>query len=928
MRCNRVGREPEWREHLARDRSRARRPCHDLARVLSIMLSGLLLFELTRPAMACGPGFVEPVFVFTDSPDLPFAEFTRGKIGIVQPTFGSKTLVIAYRYLNGGSFTTDEQKALVEALRGAAPEDDGRQAIKAWVAARKEFLKEGEKLPDIYSERKFTGYDFFPNCARNAFEVATETLKDRAAKYGVQDRNLRAWLTAQDTVFQNCSAGATLPRELGPESAVWLRKDRDYQIAAALFYSLNFDAAQARFERIAADSESPWQRTADYLVARTLVRRASLLGDEKERREAYEQAEVRLQMVLAGNSAFYDGALRLLGLVKYRAHPQERIRELGRILAAGSGNANLRQDLIDYVWLRDKFQGQIERAERRRKEALESAEKKSPYFLFSDQATKARYEAIQRGDLMPITLYPKRPDGQEDYARACTKDFNADVTEAEILLAFESEWGRKLTPDENKEVREKRALAIESREWLISPNRKIANAGSSPDEDCEKDCDGIAVDQLPDLLRGGDLSDWIFTMKSKEPDAYAHAFSKWRDTGASTWLLASLARADMSSPQVARLLRAAEKVAHDDPAFPSLAYHLVRLKTAAGRTSEARQLVDEILSWPPETLPVSARNQFAEQRTKLASNLAEYLKFAPRKPVAFYDEGSYGSISELVRISKSGWNPEYYSESREEYERDIDERFRDLLPWDDQSAFDDSTVDAFNWHFPLTVLADASRNHALPGYLRRHLVLAVWTRAILLDNEMVAQQIAPEVRMVAPEMAAVFNSYVRAQTSKERKHAALYVLLKFPKLSPFVPGGIPEFVTAEETLYDFEFAWWCEPAKTDYNQEGQEVPKIVPHPGFLSPVELETARKELTILSAAGDGKSYLGKQVIEWAKDSPNDPRVPEALFIAAKANESYKYGCNSWENDEETKEAVETLLREQYPQSPWTAKLHENDN
>jgi hypothetical protein len=64
---------------------------------------------------------------------------------------------------------------------------------------------------------------------------------------------------------------------------------------------------------------------------------------------------------------------------------------------------------------------------------------------------------------------------------------------------------------------------------------------------------------------------------------------------------------------------------------------------------------------------------------------------------------------------------------------------------------------------------------------------------------------------------------------------------------------------------------------------------------------------------------------VIDWAKSSPADPRVPEALFIAAQANKSYKYGCEGWEHDEKTKQRAETMLRRSYPQSPWTAKLSE---
>src|SRR6266480_1826581 len=207
-------------------------------RALAVMLAVLFLLNCAPWARACGPSSIEPVFVFHESPDLPFAEFTRGKIGIVQPGFGRKTLVIAYRYLNGGSFNADEQESLVDALRGKAPEDEGAEALQAWVSARKEFLRADEKLPEIYAERRGGNYDFFPNCTKNAFEVATATLKERVASYGTEDRNVRDWMVAQDAVFQNCSGGAKIPDEIGTQGPPWLRKDRDYQIAAAEFYSL------------------------------------------------------------------------------------------------------------------------------------------------------------------------------------------------------------------------------------------------------------------------------------------------------------------------------------------------------------------------------------------------------------------------------------------------------------------------------------------------------------------------------------------------------------------------------------------------------------------------------------------------------------------------------------------------------------------
>ena len=76
---------------------------------------------------------------------------------------------------------------------------------------------------------------------------------------------------------------------------------------------------------------------------------------------------------------------------------------------------------------------------------------------------------------------------------------------------------------------------------------------------------------------------------------------------------------------------------------------------------------------------------------------------------------------------------------------------------------------------------------------------------------------------------------------------------------------------------------------TEYKGD-EEVPRVVPKPSFLSAAQLETATRERRALVALGDAKGYLSKQVLDWARTSPNDKRIPEALFIAAQANDYYK--------------------------------------
>jgi len=907
-----------------------------LCRPLALVLTAAVLFASIRPAQGCGPSSITPIYVFTESPDLPFEEYTSGKIGILQPTFGRKTLFIAYRYLAGGAFTADEQQQLADALRAKSPEADETKAIEAWVAQRKEVASQKEKLPAIYTERQYGGYDFFPNCTGNAFEVATETLRDREARFGREDTGVLAWLAAQDLVFQNCAGDAQIPAELGAESPAWLRKDRDYQIAASFFYSLNFEEALLRFERIAADADSSWQETADYLVARTLVRQASLAANEETKREAYKKAEIHLQKLLSGRGKFYDASRKLLALVKYRIHPEERAIELAGVLMHERGNENLRQDLIDYTWLLDKFETQVLKEEEERKKTSEQPAKEAQRNdgFFSKEA-RERYERIESGEVIEISLYEKDENDQPMYSKRTTSEFKPDISEAEVLQSFEVTFGRKLTPEETAAIQEAYKSALARRQYLTSPNLKWSRHGSSQYEGCHFECGRLSVDLFPGFVRADELSDWIFTFQTDDSQAYAHAFSRWRATASPAWFVAALVKAEKTSRGLARLMNEAEKMDRRSPAFGTVAYHLVRLKIDLGRTAEARKQLDEIILWQTDALPVSAQNQFLEQRMQLAGNLDEFLKFSGRRPVAFYNDGQLGKMSELLKMAqdsiKEFWNAEYSQRTKEEAEQETEDYYKSLLPWDNLVALDEKTIDVLNWHFPLQTLAVAARSPAVSEHLQRRLALVVWTRAILLQNDDVAQQISPEINRLVPEMAPVFASYLTAPSAKERQAAALYVLLKSPSLSPFLASDMWSFTTNEDVGYYFESSWWCPLPETIYkyeNHESKEVPKIVARPGFLTPQQIQTAQRERQALIAIGDAKSYLGKRVLEWAKEEPEDRRIPEALFIAAQANQSYKYGCSSWEHDVATREAADELLRKSYPNSPWTGKLDQPRN
>ena len=139
----------------------------------------------------------------------------------MKPTFARSVLYVAYRYVNGGVLPADEQKAMVDVWKADFDNKDFRKedlsgAVNAWIAKRKTVVGDDEKTPDIYVERSYGGYEFFPNCTQNAFEVAAETLSDRTTSHGPTDKDVKNWVAAQDMVFHNCASGKQMPEPAEP----------------------------------------------------------------------------------------------------------------------------------------------------------------------------------------------------------------------------------------------------------------------------------------------------------------------------------------------------------------------------------------------------------------------------------------------------------------------------------------------------------------------------------------------------------------------------------------------------------------------------------------------------------------------------------------------------------------------------------------
>ncbi len=303
-------------------------------RILIVLL--ILAAPLELPG--CGPFLPEALFYLKTAPESP-KDFASGQLGILLPTYERLYQVIAYRYLSGVGLNDAEQQAVLP----PPPQPPSNQP--APTATPNPWLEARNRVPSVkplreidpYREVKQVGYfSTYLNCNDDAFRTAASTLARLQSTLGVLE-----WIAAQDTVFADCSKDDALPQ---PTSDPQLRSDRAYQIASAKFYSQKYDEARQDFEAIAADTSSPWRGIAPYLAARCLIR-AGKLAD----------AETSLQNVVAdpAQARWHAAADGLLGYVRMRLHPRERMHELGLALVKPGSQATIKQDLIDYRTLFD-----------------------------------------------------------------------------------------------------------------------------------------------------------------------------------------------------------------------------------------------------------------------------------------------------------------------------------------------------------------------------------------------------------------------------------------------------------------------------------------------------------------------------------------------------------------------------------------------
>lgn len=357
---------------------------------------------IALPAASCGPFFSEVDFVRQYRPDNPYAKFVAGRLGVPLQSYRVRHLAIAYNVLTGRPLSAEEQRQAIAAdaaLVGANEQDQTTaDGFTAWLKARRAF-GDVDGVSDVSNSltRSAPGVDYeqFPNCLDDAFATAARTLAERQATHGTHSAEVMEWVRGQDKVFSNCgdvpgglTQGGWRPSAPPPVAVPavltnaprWLAQDRAYQIAAAQFYSVQYDEALKSFQAIAADRSSPWSVIAEYLTARTMIRQATLgraqpvygqnISQEAQQQSiAKERAELR-QAQAALEAMRGDERMRplapaighLLDWIALRVDPKAQQAVLAARLH-GPENKNFGQDLIDLTYAseeNDDFQPQLD----------------------------------------------------------------------------------------------------------------------------------------------------------------------------------------------------------------------------------------------------------------------------------------------------------------------------------------------------------------------------------------------------------------------------------------------------------------------------------------------------------------------------------------------------------------------------------------
>jgi hypothetical protein len=432
------------------------------------------------------------------------------------------------------------------------------------------------------------------------------------------------------------------------------------------------------------------------------------------------------------------------------------------------------------------------------------------------------------------------------------------------------------------------------------------------------------IHDLRDLERTGkrytDVGAWIYDIDMltgekgrQNADVKADVLARWHDGHALPWLVAAMMFLEPGDADAAEAVAASQAIDANSPAYYTLAWHRLRLLIGLGKTDDARAELDRHLAAP--SLPEGVGNLMRYQRLTLARNIGEFVKFAVRRGeflMYVYDPRTNLAAVPLP-LAPAKWDRDTANVVG----------WRAELAQKDPLFFDADAAYGMSSFMPLPMMAQVVLAPGLPANIRRDIALAVWTRAVLLDDTDTAKSMADAVAPFFAQYADDWRSYRAAGTAEARKVEAALILLKLPAARPYPDFGLG-YTYKRDKIGLFGPRWWASGDGPIGERDDTGAPLLcidcalplpLVAPPFITAKDATRALADNERLGKLPGAPAWLGSIVIPWAKAHLSDPRVPEALHNVVRATQ---YG----DMDSETSEAAYRLLHSRFPRNPWTAK------
>jgi hypothetical protein len=215
--------------------------------------------------------------------------------------------------------------------------------------------------------------------------------------------------------------------------------------------------------------------------------------------------------------------------------------------------------------------------------------------------------------------------------------------------------------------------------------------------------------------------------------------------------------------------------------------------------------------------------------------------------------------------------------------------------------------------FPLSLLASVANDPALPEAYRTRLPTTIWVRANLAGDYALADAV-PEEKLALPKAVVALLARHRAAKTPEQRQQIFARILLVAEVNPNVRGPLGQG-------YD----WGCG-GDNRYGSGLFSGWQFVPDPlaaiipNFLLPYRAAIAKEQAQRL-ALPLRSDVIGPPLLQWARQNPDDPAVPESLHDLV-AMTRMECSFSSKPSTLHTSRDAFALLHRRYPKSEWTKK------